>query len=130
MDAKALRTQGMSYEEIGRALGMDWRTAKKLCSESEPPMPQTRERSPKLDPFRPVLDAWLEKRPVLPRVQLLPSQWSRLSVHSAVPMLSSPSYKGTMYMANLISAFCYIPNPRVILSLYHIIAQIKRASTC
>lgn len=31
VNAKAMRAQGMSFVEIGSALGMDRRTAKKLC---------------------------------------------------------------------------------------------------
>lgn len=63
VNAKSLRAQGMSYEEIGRTLGMDWRTAKKLCGTPEPPQARQRERSSKLDEFKPVIDAWLEKWP-------------------------------------------------------------------
>ena len=31
MNAKVMRAQGMSFVEIGAALGIDRRTAKKLC---------------------------------------------------------------------------------------------------
>ncbi|MBC7230886.1 MAG: class II aldolase/adducin family protein [Actinobacteria bacterium] len=37
VNARALRKQGMSYKDIGLALGMDWRTAKKLCEAEELP---------------------------------------------------------------------------------------------
>jgi len=65
VNARALRKQGMSYKDIGLALGMDWRTAKKLCEQDEPPRPRERERSSKLDPFKPLIDAWLDMRPKL-----------------------------------------------------------------
>lgn len=63
MNARALRKQGMSYKDIGKTLGMDWRTAKKLCEAEEPPRPQARERSSKLDDYKALIDAWLEMRP-------------------------------------------------------------------
>lgn len=65
VNAKALRKQGMSYKDIGLALGMDWRTAKKLCDSCEPPRPRERERASKLDSFKPLIDTWLEMRPKL-----------------------------------------------------------------
>jgi len=33
VNAKALRKQGMSYKNIGLALGMDWRTAKSSAAQ-------------------------------------------------------------------------------------------------
>jgi len=63
MDAKSLRAQGMSYVEIGELLGIDRRTAKRLCEEEEPPQAKGRERSSKLDAFKMVIDSWLEMRP-------------------------------------------------------------------
>lgn len=63
MDAKRLRAQGMSYVEIGELLGIDRRTAKRLCEEEEPPRAKGRERSSKLDAFKMVIDSWLEMRP-------------------------------------------------------------------
>lgn len=63
MDAKRLRAQGMSYMEIGELLGIDRRTAKKLCEEEEPPRARRRERGSKLDAFKMIIDSWLEMRP-------------------------------------------------------------------
>jgi len=63
MNARALRKQKMSYKDIGTTLGMDWRTAKKLCESEEPPRPQARERTSKLDDYKALIDAWLEMRP-------------------------------------------------------------------
>ena len=51
--------------EIGAALGIDRRTAKKLCGMEDLPEPAARERSSIIDPFAEVIDAWLEKRPSL-----------------------------------------------------------------
>ena len=62
VNAKALRAQGMSYVEIGAALGIDRRTAKKLCGMEDIPEPAARERSSIIDPYKEVIDAWLEKR--------------------------------------------------------------------
>lgn len=52
VNTRALRKQGMSYKDIGLALGMDWRTAKKLCESDEPPRHKERERSSKLDGYK------------------------------------------------------------------------------
>jgi len=65
VNARAMRAQGMSYVEIGQALGIDRRTVKKLCMMEDIPEPEARERSSIVDPYREVIDAWLEKRPSL-----------------------------------------------------------------
>ncbi len=65
VNAKAMRAQGMSYQEIAKALGINKRTAMKLCRREEIPTPAPRERPSILDPFAEIVDAWLEKRPTL-----------------------------------------------------------------
>lgn len=65
VNARSMRAQGMSYLEMGKALGVDRRTAKKLCMMEDIPEPKARERSSIIDPFTEVIDAWLEKRPTL-----------------------------------------------------------------
>ena len=65
VNARAMRAHGMSYVEIGVALGIDRRTVKKLCMMEDIPEPEARERSSIIDPFAEVIDAWLEKRPSL-----------------------------------------------------------------
>lgn len=65
MNAKAMRAAGMSYLEIGQALGIDRRTAKKLCLQDDLPEPKSRSRPSLLDPYTEIIDAWLEKRPKL-----------------------------------------------------------------
>lgn len=63
VNAKAMRSRGMSYSEIARALGINKRTAIKLCNQTEIPAPVPRDRSSILDPYTEIVDAWLEKRP-------------------------------------------------------------------
>jgi len=63
VNAKAMMAQGMSYNEIARALGINKRTAIKLCKQDEMPIPATRDRPSILDSFTEIIDAWLEKRP-------------------------------------------------------------------
>ena len=63
MNIRALRNQGLSYREIGRRLGVDRRTAKKLSEIDEPPTPKPRQRSSLVDPFAHVIEAWIEKSP-------------------------------------------------------------------
>ncbi len=63
MDARSLHRQGMSYSEIARRLGRDWRTVKRYVEADcqpryrRPPAPSV------LDPFKPLVDAWLAKTP-------------------------------------------------------------------
>jgi transposase len=52
VSTRSLRKQGMSYKDIGLALGIDWRTAKKLCEAEEPPRPKEREKSSMLEEAR------------------------------------------------------------------------------
>ena len=44
VNAKAMRSQGMSYNEIANALGINKRTAIKLCKRMEIPMPHSQAR--------------------------------------------------------------------------------------
>ena len=70
MNAKAMRARGMSFSEIGRALGLDRRTAKKLCLAEEPPIPKSREKPSVLDSYKDIIDAWLERRPKMGATQI------------------------------------------------------------
>lgn len=63
IDAKRMRAQGMSYTEIAERLGIDRRTAKKLCVGEDPPRPGERERKPKADDYEELIRAWLSGRP-------------------------------------------------------------------
>ncbi len=63
MDAKRMRAQGMSYVEIAERLGIDRRTAKKLCVSEDPPRPRERERKSKADEYEELIRAWLSDRP-------------------------------------------------------------------
>lgn len=63
MEAKRLRAQGMSYQEIGQILGIDRRTAKKLTEDKEPPEPARRDRATLADDYEELIRAWLEDRP-------------------------------------------------------------------
>lgn len=65
MDIRALARQGLSYAEIGRIVGRDWRTVKRYIDEGAEPT-YTRGRTPsKLDPYKPRIDQWLARCPGL-----------------------------------------------------------------
>lgn len=65
MDIRALRRQGYTYTEIGRMVGRDWRTVKRYITEGAQPV-YRRQRTPsKLDPFKGVIESWLEREPRL-----------------------------------------------------------------
>jgi len=65
MDIRALHRQGLTYAEIGRLVGRDWRTIKRYLTEGAQPV-YRRQRAPsKLDPLKPVIDQWLAKCPRL-----------------------------------------------------------------
>lgn len=63
VNARALRKPGMGYEDTGSALGMEWRTAKQLCSSEEMPRFEERKGPSKLGDFKPLVYAWLDMRP-------------------------------------------------------------------
>ncbi len=100
VNARALRKQGMSYKDIGLALGMDWRTAKKLCEQDEPPRPKERERSSKLDPFKPLIDAWLDMRPKL-QASLITSRLESLGYDGSYTIVKDYVRERKRQLANL-----------------------------
>ena len=65
MDIRALHRQGLSYAEIGRIVGRDWRTVKRYLTEGAQPRYRRRRGRSKLDPFKPTIDQWLAKEPRL-----------------------------------------------------------------
>lgn len=56
MNMHVLFKQGLSYAEIGRLVGRDWRTVKKALDAESPPRYHRTPRGSKLDPFVPYLD--------------------------------------------------------------------------
>jgi transposase len=65
MDIRALHRQGYTYAEIGRMVGRDWRTVKRYLTEGAQPIYRRKRAPSKLDPFKPLIDRWLEKEPKL-----------------------------------------------------------------
>ncbi len=66
MDINALRRQGYTYAQIGRMVGRDWRTVKRYLEEGAQPVYRRRKYAPSmLDPFKGVVDGWLQKEPNL-----------------------------------------------------------------
>jgi transposase len=65
MDIRALHRQGLTYAEIGRIVGRDWRTVKRYLTEGAQPRYQRKRVTSKLDPFKPTIDQWLAKEPRL-----------------------------------------------------------------
>jgi transposase len=61
MDIKALHRQGYTYAEIGRMVGRDWRTVKRYLTEGTQPVYRRKRTLSKLDPFKPIIEGWLEK---------------------------------------------------------------------
>lgn len=100
VSTRSLRKQGMSYKDIGLALGMDWRTAKKLCEAEEPPRPKERERSSKLDDFKPLIDAWLEMRPKL-QASLITDRLGSLGYEGSYTIVKDYVRERKREMANL-----------------------------
>ncbi len=65
MDIRALHRQGLTYTEIGRIVGRDWRTVKRYLSEGVQPQYRRKRVPSKLDPFKAVIDQWLAREPRL-----------------------------------------------------------------
>lgn len=65
MDIKALHRQGLTYAEIGRIVGRDWRTVKRYLLEGAQPVYRRRRTPSVLDPLKPMIDQWLAKEPRL-----------------------------------------------------------------
>lgn len=59
MDIRALHRQGLTYAEIGRIVGRDWRTVKRYLTEGAQPRYRRRRVPSTLDPFKPTIDQWL-----------------------------------------------------------------------
>jgi hypothetical protein len=65
MDIRALHRQGLTYAEIGRLVGRDWRTVKRYLVEGAQPVYRRRRAPSMLDPLKPVVDQWLARDPRL-----------------------------------------------------------------
>jgi transposase len=66
MDINALSRQGFTCAEIARTVGRDWRAIKRCLTEGAQPVYRRRKEAPsKLDPFKGIVEAWLEKEPAL-----------------------------------------------------------------
>ena len=65
--------QGHSISEIARMTGFNWKTVSKYVDKdnfNDPdPMPAQTRLCPKLDPYKPVIDRWLEEDKNAPRKQ-------------------------------------------------------------
>jgi len=100
VNAKAMRKQGMSYKDIGLTLDMDWSTAKKLCESQGMPRPKKRERSSKLDPFKPLIDAWLDMRPKM-QASLITDRLQSLGYDGSYTVVKDYVRERKREMANL-----------------------------
>lgn len=65
MDIRALHRQGLTYAEIGRLVGRDWRTVKRYLVDGAQPVYRRKRAGSKLDPLKPVVDQWLAREPRL-----------------------------------------------------------------
>ena len=65
MDIRALHRQGLTYAEIGRLVGRDWRTVKRYLVEDAQPVYRRQRVPSRLDPLKPLIDQWLAREPRL-----------------------------------------------------------------
>lgn len=70
MDIRALRRQGHTYAEIGRMIGRDWRTVKRYLAEGAQPVYHRKRKPSKLDPFKGVIEGWLDREPRLTAMRI------------------------------------------------------------
>lgn len=60
---RRLVQQGLKHMAIGRELGIDRRTVKRLLCMPELPRPSHRDRTSILDNFKPIIEGWLKDAP-------------------------------------------------------------------
>lgn len=65
MDIRALQRQGLTYAEIGRLIGRDWRTVKRYLTDGAQPVYRRKRTPSKLDQLKPLVDQWLAREPRL-----------------------------------------------------------------
>ena len=64
MDIRSDRQKGLSYVELGKKYHMDPRTAKRYAeSPQKPEYTLSQPKPTKMDPFKPLVDEWLEEAP-------------------------------------------------------------------
>jgi transposase len=70
LKVRRLAQQGLKYMKIGRDLGIDRRTVKKLLLMPQPPRPSSRERQSILDEFKSMIDGWMGIDPGISAVDI------------------------------------------------------------
>jgi len=60
MDLRALARQGYNFSQLGELVGLDRRTVKKHLQLAQLPVYRRSPQSSKLDPFRPLIEQWLD----------------------------------------------------------------------
>lgn len=68
---RILDAQGLSWRRIAREIGVSRQTAGKYAEleDCSPKPPERTAARPKLDPFKPVIDKWLQADRMMPRKQ-------------------------------------------------------------
>ena len=89
MDIRSDRQKGLSYVELGKKYHIDPRTAKRYAESPQKPEYTLSEPKPtKMDPYKQIVDEWLEEAP-----------------YSALRILEIVEYRRRYYASPLVSAF-------------------------
>ena len=115
---RSMAAAGVSWAEIARLAGCDWRTARKYLSAERPRPPRYRPRPPRaklIDPYTGTIDAWLRATTIYERLvaeHAFPGSYQRVKEYLANRRPEIAAELGLRSGGEMHRRFAVAPGPR------------------